>query len=122
MKKIIQAIIGIMAVLVLDSCIYSNVRSPGPMNSAAHFQLDTGDFKILGTVEAEGTIVTIMGLVAYGGDGYSVLYEKAKKLGGDEIMNYAFDLEGYSILTFVYNRGTWKARATAIKYRDKAMQ
>lgn len=106
--------------LLSTSCIFQDVRVPGPTNKLTTYQLTTDDFKILGTVEAEGTITTWLGLVQTGGNGESLLYEKAKKLGADDISNYSFDLESYSILTFIYNKATWKARATAIKYTTNA--
>ncbi|MCB1173316.1 MAG: hypothetical protein KDK39_07125 [Leptospiraceae bacterium] len=107
-----------LAILSLSACIYTNVRAPGMQNFDTRYTITTADFTILGTVEAEGEVTTILGLVATGGNGYSALYAKAKALGGDEIINYSFDIDAYTILLFVYNKGTWKARATAIKYKN----
>ncbi|MBL8021473.1 MAG: hypothetical protein JNM27_17510 [Leptospirales bacterium] len=106
--------------LLLTSCVLQDVRLPGPIASDAQYQFTTEDFKIVGTVEAEGEIKTVLGVAQWGGNGYSELYEKTKKLGGDEIMNYVFEIQSYSILTFVYNKATWKARGTAIQYSSRA--
>lgn len=105
---------------ISTSCIYQDIRVPGPTNKVTNYNFDTNDFKVLGTVEAQGTIITWFGLVQTGGNGETVLYEKAKKTGADDITNYTYNLEAYSILTFIYNEATWKARATAIQYTAKA--
>lgn len=105
-----------------SSCIYTNVRTPGPTNQVTNFNLTTADFQIIGPVEADGEITTILGLVMYGGDGYGPLLEKARAKGGDEVIHYHFDIEDYAILTFVYNRARWKARGTAVKYREEALE
>ncbi|MCE9498933.1 MAG: hypothetical protein K8R21_00190, partial [Leptospira sp.] len=76
--------------------------------------------KILGTVEASGEIKTYAFLVSLGGNGYSVLYDKAKQMGGDEIMNYVFEIEDYNLLLFIYSNIKWKAHATVVKYTNKA--
>ncbi len=109
----------LLVTLLFSGCLYSNIRLPGPVVSDARYELSSEDFKILGTVEATGEITTWLGLWQSGGNGYSALYEEAKKKGGDELMNYVFEIESYSIITFIYNKATWKARATVIKYTDQ---
>lgn len=114
---------GLLMFLALQAgCIYTNVRTPGPTNQVTNFNLTTADFQIIGPVEADGEITTILGLVMYGGDGYGPLLEKARAKGADEVIHYRFDIEDYAILTFVYNRARWKARGTAVKYREEAME
>lgn len=109
-----------MLTFLLSGCLYSNVRAPGPNNRITTYELDTDDFTIIGLVESEGEIITILGLVSYGGDGWNALMDKARAAGGEDIMNYHLELQGFAILTFVYNRATWKATATAIRYKPKA--
>ena len=82
---------------LLPSC-YNNVRGPGPTNGFTTFQLDSDDYQILGTVEAEGTIYSILGLFNYGGQGFSALREKALQKGGDDVINVQTDLEVFGIL------------------------
>ncbi|MBU42301.1 MAG: hypothetical protein CMN76_03705 [Spirochaetaceae bacterium] len=103
--------------LALAGC-YNNVRGPGPTNGITTFQLDSDDYQILGTVEAEGTIYSILGLFNYGGQGFSALREKALKMGGDDVINVQTDLEVFGVLFFVYNEFRWKATGTVIRYRS----
>lgn len=110
----------IIAFVSLTSCVYRDVKLPGPVTNITQYTLTTDDYKIVGTVEGEGEITTILGIVMTGGNGYSVLYDKAKQMGADSITNYVFEIHDYSILMFVYNKAKWKAHATAIKYTDKA--
>jgi len=113
------SLISLAPLLFFSACIVSDVRIPGPIVSDARFGFSSDDFKVVGTVEAEGEIKSILGLVQWGGNGYSELYDKAKKMGGDELMNYVFEIQGYSILSFVYNKATWKARATVVQFTDR---
>ncbi|WP_423790237.1 hypothetical protein [Leptospira ellisii] len=77
------------------------------------------DFQILGTVETEGVYTDWFMLVVLGETGYKELLDKSKALGGDEIMNYRFEIEETSVLFFVWNRIKWRATAQAIKFREK---
>ncbi|MCB1188996.1 MAG: hypothetical protein H7A23_13595 [Leptospiraceae bacterium] len=114
-------IIGYFLLLVLfNSCIYRDIKVPGPVTNITQYTLTTEDYKIIGNVEGEGEITTILGMVMTGGNGYSILHDKAKEMGADGIMNYVFELHETSILMFIYNKAKWKAHATAIKYTSKA--
>jgi hypothetical protein len=114
MKKLVLVITA----LLLNGCVFSDVRLPGPVISDARYSFTSEDFTVLGSVEAEGTITTILGIVQTGGNGYNELYDKAKRMGGDELMNYVFEVQSYSVLTLVYNKATWKARATVVRFSD----
>lgn len=109
----------LLILTLLHNCLYRDVKTPLIVNKGTIYQLTTEDYQILGNVEAEGIIKNVLFLTSWGGSGFSVLEEKAKKMGGDDIMNYSFDIEQYGIFIF-YNTYTWKARGTVIKYRDKA--
>ncbi len=111
-------LLGLLA-FVLSSCIYRDVRFPGIATNATLYELDSDDFKILGTVETEGVYTSWFGLVLTGETGYSELLKQAQKMGGDEIMNYRFELQSTSVLMFIYNRVVWKATAQAIRYTEK---
>jgi hypothetical protein len=112
--------ICIIAISSLTGCIYSNLKAPGPVNNTTHYQMTTEDFKILGTVETSGIYKTYGPFVALGGNGYEELFAKSKAMGGDDIINHVFELEGYSIFLIIYNEAKWKARATAIQYTSRA--
>lgn len=115
--------LGFLVFMALQAgCLYTNVRAPGPTNQVTNFNLTTADFKVIGPVEADGEVTTILGMVMFGGDGYGPLLEKARSLGADEVIHYRFDVEDYAVLTFVYNRARWKARGTAVKYRAQALE
>ena len=120
-KRIIQTAVMILAAAGMN-CVYTDVKAPGPVTYITSYRLTTDDFQILGRVEASGEIVTILGLVQFGGNGYAELFQKAKALGGDDIIKYTFNLESWSLLTLVYNKAVWRASATVIKYRDKAIK
>ncbi|XDD51845.1 hypothetical protein AB3N59_09060 [Leptospira sp. WS92.C1] len=105
--------------LVTSGCIYRGIRIPGLGTNHTQYVISSDDFQILGTVEAEGIYTDWFLLVLTGETGYKELVDKSKTLGGDEIMNYRFEIEETSILFFVWNRIKWKATAHAIKYREK---
>ena len=107
--------------LFLNNCLYRDVKTPFALNKGTIYQLTTDDYQILGKVEAEGVIKDYLFMVSIGGNGFTVLEQKAKAMGADDIMNYSFDIEQYGIFIF-YNVYTWKARGIAIKYRDKAIK
>ncbi len=111
------ALVALCFAMALPAC-YNNVRGPGPTNGFTTFQLDSDDYQILGTVEAEGTIYSILGLFNYGGQGFSALREKALEKGGDDVINVQTDLEVFGLLFFVYNEFRWKATGTVIRYRS----
>jgi len=102
-------------------CIYHNFAIPENTNRIANYQLTTDDFKIIGTVRAEGEIHNLFFLFSWGGNGFIEIEKKAISLGGDDIINYTFDTEKTGFLFFVYNSYKWTARATVIKYTDKAI-
>ena len=120
MRRFSIVFILIPVLILLNACLYRNVKSPGPINYGANYQFTTEDFHILGTVEAEGVYTNILGSSLTGGNGYAVLMEKAKALGGDDIIRYTMEFEEFGILHFIYNRFTWRAWATVIKYKEKA--
>ncbi|MCB1171728.1 MAG: hypothetical protein KDK25_15375 [Leptospiraceae bacterium] len=111
-------ILAFLGAALLSAGCYNNVRSPGPTNGFTTFQLDSDDYQIVGTVEAEGTIYSILGLFNYGGQGFSALRKKALEMGADDVINVQSDLEVFGILFFVYNEFRWKATGTAIRYRS----
>ncbi|MDY6935314.1 MAG: hypothetical protein SVZ03_13960 [Spirochaetota bacterium] len=122
MKKQIMVLFMIIAICsIMTGCIYHHIKSPFVLNKGTNYQLTTDDFKIIGSVEEKGTIRNILFLFQWGGDGFKILEEKAKEMGGDDIINYTFDVENFGIW-IIYNSFTWNARGTVIKYRDKAVK
>lgn len=113
----ILCILVVTVPLFLQSCFF-DIRSPLATNKLTTFQLSSDDYQILGTVEADGAIHSAFFLIYWGGDGFSAIDSKVKQIGGDDFINFYMDIHAYNLL-FVYNRFSWKARATAIKYRDK---
>ncbi|TGK35206.1 hypothetical protein EHQ12_11110 [Leptospira gomenensis] len=102
-----------------QSCIYRDIRVPGLGTNFTQYVVSSDDFQILGTVETEGVYTSWFMLVVLGETGYRELLDKSKGLGGDEIMNYRFEIQETSVLFFVWNRIKWKATAQAIKFREK---
>lgn len=108
-----------VTVSFFTGCIYRDVRVPGLAANLTLYQLNSDDYRILGTVETEGVYTSYFALVLTGDTGYSELLEKSKKMGGDDIINYRFEVQSTSVLMFVFNRVVWKASALAIQYKDK---
>lgn len=81
--------------------------------------MNSDDYKIIGKVESLGKIRTWFLLFSTGGSGYSELLEKAKAMGGDDVINYVFEISSYGWFLIVYNETNWKAYGTVIKYADK---
>ncbi|MBF3375972.1 LIC11742 family lipoprotein [Leptospira borgpetersenii] len=104
---------------LLGGCIYRDIRIPGLSTNFTQYVLNSDDFQILGTVETEGIYTSWLMFWVTGETGYRELLDKSKSLGGDEIINYRFEVEETSILLVVWNRIKWKATAHAIKYREK---
>ncbi len=105
-----------------SSCLYRNIKSPGPSNQVTQFSLDTDDFEILGTVESTGTYKTWVWLVMTGGNSYVDLQDRARAMGGDEIIHYRFNVTDYNLLFFIYNKFTYHASATVIKYKPAVLR
>ncbi|AXR68933.1 LIC11742 family lipoprotein [Leptospira mayottensis] len=104
---------------LLGGCIYRDIRVPGLSTNFTQYVLNSDDFQILGTVETEGIYTSWFMFWVTGETGYRELLDKSKALGGDEIINYRFEVEETSILLVVWNRIKWKATAHAIRYREK---
>ncbi len=116
MKK--SAILVLACMMFLSGCAYTQVEGPGLVHSFTSYQLTSADFTVLKRVSVEGEATLWFGLVFTGGKGYQALLQKAQAIGGDDIMNYSFDLKAKSILGPIYARGTWKATGIAIKLKS----
>ena len=119
MKRYALIIMSFGILLSLSGCIYTNVESPGLVKSDTVFQLTQEDFDILDRVSVSGETTLWFGAVIVGGTGYQALLAEAQKIGGDEIMNYSFDMEQRSVFVFIYNRVKWKATGFAVKFKNK---
>lgn len=108
-----------MISFLLSGCIYRDIRVPGLGTNYTQYLINSEDFQILGTVETEGVYTSWLMLWVTGETGYKELLDKSKAMGGDEIINYRFEVQETSILLVVWNRIKWKATAHAIKYREK---
>lgn len=120
MKRIGFLIANLMLVgFLLQGCVYSDVRTPGAAANITMYTMNSDDYQVLGTVETQGEFITWFYVYLKGETGYSELLSKSKALGGDDIINYRFEVESKSILMLIWNRVRWNASAIAIKYRDK---
>lgn len=104
-------------IFALSGCIYTDVKSPGIVQTGTVFQLTSDDFEILERVSASGETTLWFGFVMTGGAGYQALLEEARKIGGDEVMHYSFDIEQQSVFLFIYNKVKWKATGIAVKLK-----
>lgn len=120
MKKILFRMIPLLLVGTLfGNCIYTELRSPGLAANMTQYIMNSDDYQIIGPVETQGEYVSWFLLVLTGETGYSDLLKQAREKGGDDIINYRFELRQKSILLIVWNRVIWNASALAIKYKDK---
>ncbi|WP_040506377.1 LIC11742 family lipoprotein [Leptospira wolbachii] len=120
MKKIfIRTVVLMLAGIVFGNCIYTELRTPGLAANMTQYVMTSEDYQILGPVETQGEFVSWFLVVVTGETGYSELLKQTREKGGDDIINYRFELRQKSILLIVWNRVIWNASAIAIKYKDK---
>ncbi|XDD53276.1 hypothetical protein AB3N62_12425 [Leptospira sp. WS4.C2] len=118
-KYFIRIFILVLVGTVFGNCIYTELRSPGLAANMTQYVMTSEDYQILGPVETQGEFVSWFLVVLTGETGYSELLKQAKEKGGDDIINYRFEVRQKSILLIVWNRVIWNASAIAIKYKDK---
>ena len=106
--------------IAVNNCIYHDVKAPGPVTQITQYNLNTDDYKILGKVEESGVIRNYFLIFSSGGQGYAELLKKAAEMGGDDVINYKFELQSSGWFLLVYNEIRWKAFGTVIKYTDRA--
>lgn len=120
MKKFfIRTFVFVLVGTFFGNCIYTELRSPGLAANMTQYVMTSEDYQILGPVETQGEFVSWFLLVVTGETGYSELLKQAREKGGDDIINYRFEVRQKSILLIVWNRVIWNASAIAIKYKDK---
>jgi hypothetical protein len=117
MKRFIHLTLFLFFVITITGCIQYTI--PGDTNRLSNYILTTDDFKIVGVVEAEGETRSIL-FLTWGGNGFSAILKKAKEIGGDDIINYHFDLETTGVQNIIFSQ-KWTAQATVIKYTDRAI-
>ncbi len=117
---IIIAFLGLM--ISLSGCIYTSTEQAGAVRTGTVFQLNSNDFEVIDRVSVIGETTLWFGAVMMGGKGYQALLEEAVKIGGDEIMNYSFDMERTSILGWIYSSVKWKATGFAVKLKSSIRQ
>jgi hypothetical protein len=117
MKRILNLILFIFFIITITGCIQYTI--PGETNRISNYVLTTDDFKIVGVVEAEGETRSIF-FLTWGGNGFSAILKKAKEIGGDDIINYHYDLETTGVQNIIFSQ-RWTAHATVIKYTGRAI-
>lgn len=115
-------VVGLVVLLFCQGCIYTNVTSPGSVQTLTQFQLDSEDFTVIERVSVTGESTLWFGAVLTGGKGYQALLEEAQQVGGDEVMNYSFDVENKAVFWFIYHKVTWKATGLAVKLKDHVLR
>ncbi len=122
MKRYFLLILCFGTLVTLSGCIFLDVERPGSVKTNTVFELSSNDFEVLDRVAVTGETILWFGAVMTGGKGYQALLEEAKKIGGDEIMNYSFDVQATSVLFFIYSNVQWKATGFAVKFKDSLRQ
>ena len=122
MKRYFLLILCFGALTTISGCIYLDIERVGRVQTGTVFELNSNDFEVLDRVTVTGTTTLWFGAVLTGGKGYQALLEEAKKIGGDEIMNYSIDVEHTAVLFFIYSRAKWKATGFAVKFKNSVRQ
>ncbi len=122
MKRYLLLILCFGILVPLSGCLYMNVEQSGKVKTNTVFELNSNDFEVLDRVAVTGETTLWFGAVMTGGKGYQALLEEAKKIGGDEIMNYSFDVQTTSVLFFIYSNVQWKATGFAVKFKNSLRQ
>lgn len=122
MKGLRFFILSIVILFAISGCAYINTEAPGSVQSGTIYKLNSGDFKVIDRVSVTGKTTLWFGMALTGGKGYQALLEEAKKVGGDDIMSYSFDIEQEAVLLYIYNRVSWKATGLAVKFKDHIHQ
>ncbi|NQU64947.1 MAG: hypothetical protein HQ517_11810 [SAR324 cluster bacterium] len=122
MKHYALLIFGFGILTTFSGCIYLDIEQPGRVKTNTIFQLNSNDFEVLDRVTVTGETTLWFGAVLSGGKGYQSLLAEAKKMGGDEIMNYSFDVQTTSVLFFIYSNVQWKATGFAVKFKNSVRQ
>ena len=118
MKTIRLFIFLFSTVLFMSGCVYVNTVNPGRVQTGTQFELKSGDYKVIQRVNASGETTLWFGLVAVGGKGYHAHLKEAKRVGGDTIMDYSFDIRQTSVFFLIYSRMEWEATGLAVKLSD----
>ncbi|MCP4755366.1 MAG: hypothetical protein GY866_31260 [Proteobacteria bacterium] len=118
MKRFLLVVLSVGIVASFSGCIYHDVTAPGMVQTGTVFNLSSNDFEVIDRVSAMGETTLWFGMVMTGGEGYQALLAEAQKLGGDEIMNYSFDIEQTGVFMFIYSNVKWKATGLAVKFKD----
>lgn len=107
-------LIVVLCLIFLTSCASFSVPVE---RSGIKTVLESKGYEIVGDVKIEGTITSVMGMLTWGGAGYSDLLDKAKKsFKADEVINVSTDIK-YSLFFGVFYSQTYILRGTAIKYK-----
>ena len=117
MNRILHLLLYIFFIITITGCIQYTI--PGDTNRLSNYILTTEDFKIIGVVKAEGETRSIF-FLTWGGNGFSEILKKAKEIGGDDIINYQFDIETTGVKHILFSQ-KWTAHATVIKYTERAI-
>lgn len=78
--------------------------------------LEGQSYDLLGRVVYKGKMHNLFGLFTWGGASYYKLYEKAKEMGADDVVNVSVDYETWHI-GGLYNQRTYVMSGIAIKYK-----
>lgn len=115
MKKTFIIFAVVCALFVFTSCMSTK---EGLSDSGVTTSLVPREYEVLGNVEMEGTVTSIMGLVTFGGKGYEELLDYAKKQypQADAVIDIYKDYKSSMILG-VYNTWTTDYYGTVIKYK-----
>lgn len=102
---------------VSPGTLIGDVTYPNYVQSITRFELNSGDFSIIGPVSAEATSASVLGLISTGDNGYHKLFAAAQRIGADDVINIKVDTNLKRFLTGVYASSTVKMSGIAIKYK-----
>lgn len=81
--------------------------------------LEKQSYEVMGRVFYRGSKHTVFGLFSWGGATYYKLYQVARDMGADDVINVSIDYETWH-MGGLYNQRTYVMSGIAIKYKKES--
>ncbi len=107
---------------VMPGMLISSVEYPSMQSSVTNFTFKGEDIEILGPVSVSTSSTNILGLFAFGSNGYGELMREAnKKYKGEAegLVSIVFDTKYTNVCFMLYSKVTSNVSATAVRFKRK---
>lgn len=96
--------------------LVGDVTYPNYVGLDTRFEFTSNDINILKVITSEGKSTNILGLFSSGDNGYGELWEKAQKLGADDVIGIKVDTRLQKYIGGFVTIATVRLTGIAIKY------